>query len=694
MAIAETHLLNEKVLNIEGYEWFGFNRENIHRNAKSGSGGVGFLIKNSIMNEYHVSVLDRSFEGILWLKLVHKIDRQVLLQCVCYLPPENSSRSFDVNAFYEHLIVNMYQYQKQGVVFLCGDLNSRCGELDDFIVGVDDITQRQVIDFSVNYYGELLIDFLINTNMVMLNGRFKCCEDNFTSISVKGHSIVDYCITLQEQFAFFSDFKVVTTSQLMSRTGKVGVYAPSCIPDHSLLSWKINLKETVSESVHASNHEEGNSSEKFDLKNVNCNFMSSPINVADINNLISRLEQEAVTIANIDDAYSQWCQLVRNCMYEEIPHRKVTQRCNFRKLRHNKPWWNADLSTRWENMCTAEKKWLKCSTKADKVVFKAEYIISRKSFDREVQKCKRRYWFSIQNDLLNECDVNPNEFWKSIGKIGVCHSGKKNIPEEVVLENGEISTDISEVLTKWRNDFSSLFNCTSELNPLTEHHIGETAHTNTIIDFNDPISILEVKKAIFQAKNGKAYGTDEIPAEVLKNDTTVFFLYVLFNLCFQNSVAPTIWSKTIINPIPKSSTLDPRDPLSYRGISLASAVYKVYCRIINTRLNDWVERNNVIVDEQNGFRKNRSTTDQISSLVDIIETRKKCKLPTFAAFIDFRKAYDTINRDKLWDRLKAANITGKLLLAIKSLYHSVSSCVKINNRTTEWFEVTGGLRQG
>ena len=155
-----------------------------------------------------------------------------------------------------------------------------------------------------------------------------------------------------------------------------------------------------------------------------------------------------------------------------------------------------------------------------------------------------------------------------------------------------------------------------------------------------------------------------------------------------------MWSKTVINPIPKSSTLDPRDPLSYRGISLASAVYKVYCRIINKRLNDFVERNNILVEEQNGFRKNRSTIDQVSSLVDIIETRKKCKLSTYTAFIDFRKAYDTINRGKMWDRLKAINISGKLLTAIKALYDCVSSCVKVNNHKTEWFQVKCGLRQG
>ena len=135
----------------------------------------------------------------------------------------------------------------------------------------------------------------------------------------------------------------------------------------------------------------------------------------------------------------------------------------------------------------------------------------------------------------------------------------------------------------------------------------------------------------------------------------------------------------IIKPIPKSSSLDPTDPLSYGGISLASAVYKIYCRIINSRLSDWVEKNNVLVDEQNRFRRKRGTIDHISSLVDIVETRLRFKQSTFAAFIDFRKAYDLIYRDKLWERLKTYGVSGNLMKAIKSLYASVSSCVRVNS---------------
>lgn len=66
------------------------------------------------------------------------------------------------------------------------------------------------------------------------------------------------------------------------------------------------------------------------------------------------------------------------------------------------------------------------------------------------------------------------------------------------------------------------------------------------VPFNDNSSILDVKKAIDKAKPGQTNG---IPSEVLRNDTTVLFLHALYNICFDNGVVPSIWSKCIINPI-------------------------------------------------------------------------------------------------------------------------------------------------
>ena len=98
----------------------------------------------------------------------------------------------------------------------------------------------------------------------MLNGRLEEHDNQFTSVSVKGLSVIDCCITHQGQFSKFSDFKVISTTQMVVGSGVASVYTPSCIPDHSLLSWKVNMKVTDTD-VGTMGHE---SSDKFDLKHV------------------------------------------------------------------------------------------------------------------------------------------------------------------------------------------------------------------------------------------------------------------------------------------------------------------------------------------------------------------------------------------------------------------------------------------
>lgn len=143
--------------------------------------------------------------------------------------------------------------------------------------------------------------------------------------------------------------------------------------------------------------------------------------------------------------------------------------------------------------------------------------------------------------------------------------------------------------------------------------------------FADHFTLSEVRKAIYSIKHNRAVGVDEIPGEVLKNDSTVTFLHKLFNTCYHSSKVPDIWGNSLICPIPKCTTSEARDPLSYRGIAISPVVYKVYCTLLNNRVSVWSNYNNLIFEGQNGFRKGRSTIDHISSLTNIIETRKKIK---------------------------------------------------------------------
>jgi len=143
----------------------------------------------------------------------------VLLPCVCYLPPENSSRYFDVNGFFDTLLFDIYKYKQEGIVFLCGDFNSRCVDLDECIRRIDSVSNRNGVDFKANINGDLVIDFLVNVNMCMLTGRWDNLQTDFTSISTKGLSVVDYCITTHDMLHKFSHFTVSRSSFVASKTG-------------------------------------------------------------------------------------------------------------------------------------------------------------------------------------------------------------------------------------------------------------------------------------------------------------------------------------------------------------------------------------------------------------------------------------------------------------------------------------------
>ena len=160
ISIAETHLLSGQVIEIDGYSWFGNNRNDIHIRAKKGSGGRWVSSKNNILEQYNVVVEDDTIEGIFWLRFVSKYKKAELHTRVCYLPPHESSRNLDANDFFDNLICQIHKYCKNEMFNICGDFNARCSDFQDFIEGVDNIPSRHFIDFTSNKYGDLLCIFL------------------------------------------------------------------------------------------------------------------------------------------------------------------------------------------------------------------------------------------------------------------------------------------------------------------------------------------------------------------------------------------------------------------------------------------------------------------------------------------------------------------------------------------------------
>ena len=108
-----------------------------------------------------------------------------------------------------------------------------------------------------------------------------------------------------------------------------------------------------------------------------------------------------------------------------------------------------------------------------------------------------------------------------------------------------------------------------------------------------------------------------------------------------------------------------------------------------------LEEQELIVDEQNGFRSERSCQDHIFVLDSIIRNRLAQDMPTFTAFIDLQKAFDCVNRDFLMNKILDYGVDGKVFSAIKSLYINTEACVKLpGGLFTNWFPTSFGVKQG
>ena len=119
--VNETFFRVNETVSLDGYIFYGHNRKNIHRNAKRGSGGVGVFVKSELLQQYDIAVLDDTVEDVLWLKLSSDSQTENIVICTCYLPPSDSTRLNDPELFYASLLEQVYAYQNEGRMFICGD---------------------------------------------------------------------------------------------------------------------------------------------------------------------------------------------------------------------------------------------------------------------------------------------------------------------------------------------------------------------------------------------------------------------------------------------------------------------------------------------------------------------------------------------------------------------------------------------
>ena len=171
-------------------------------------------------------------------------------------------------------------------------------------------------------------------------------------------------------------------------------------------------------------------------------------------------------------------------------------------------------------------------------------------------------------------------------------------------------------------------------------------------------------------------------------------LYVkIFNTVLDSGKLPEKWIIGNIIPIYKNK-VSKSDPKNYRPITLVSCFGKLFTSVINERLQNYSDEYELICENQAGFRKVYSTTDNLFILRTLTTLMKHNRKKLFCLFIDFEKAFDKVWRNGLWNKMMINNINGKLFSVIYNMYKCIKSGIVHNANVLEYFSCNVGLRQG
>ena len=204
---------------------------------------------------------------------------------------------------------------------------------------------------------------------------------------------------------------------------------------------------------------------------------------------------------------------------------------------------------------------------------------------------------------------------------------------------------------------------------------------------------MELSKAIDSLASGTAPGSDGILPDLIKHCKTTLLLplHVVLCQCWQEGSVPQDMRDAKIITLYKNKG-ERSDCNNYRGISLLSAVGKVFARVILIRLQRLAEQ--VYPESQCRFRAGRSTADMIFSLRQLQEKCREQNMPLYVAFIDPTKAFDLIGRDGLFKVLQRIGCPPKLHNLIESFLSNMKGTVQFNGGSSEPFDIRSGVKQG
>ena len=260
----------------------------------------------------------------------------------------------------------------------------------------------------------------------------------------------------------------------------------------------------------------------------------------------------------------------------------------------HKPWFGINCQNARKQYNKAHKKYCKHPSRENK----QNYTNASKHYKKIMNKYINQYNKNNEDKLRNMHSKRPKDYWRYLNRINRMDKTNVDTPTIESLyqhfkkasNNNDHDLDDSEIISKINiSDQNNCLNC--------------------------PINSKEIETCINKLKTNKAAGIDSIINEYIKTTKCKMLpIYTaLFNLIFETGCIPRKWSEGLIIPIYKNKG-DPTEPLNYRPITLLSCISKLFTSVLNSRITHFLEEENILRENQAGFRQHYSTIDHIFTL--------------------------------------------------------------------------------
>lgn len=368
-------------------------------------------------------------------------------------------------------------------------------------------------------------------------------------------------------------------------------------------------------------------------------------------------------LVNIDDKIN-FLESNINCLFERfVPLTKIKIQTK------GNPWHNTELAIANTNRDIAHRVWRRSRLKTDWNVF---VNLKKIAIDTE-ETAKGRYF----EPKLSSC-LSTKDLWRNIKNLGV---------KDVI--SADFNFDVNDLNTYFSSNSHVTVSNNAALIPShnsPDNGFGYFSFMNIFYD--------DVLKAISSVKSN-AIGLDGISLKFLKLiiPTILPYLHHIFNHVLTTSTFPSSWKCAKIIPLPKVGS--PKSLNDYRPISILPAISKCMEIVIKKQINNHITLNNLLSEKQSGFRSSHSTTTSLLKITDDIRLELDKNHISVLLFLDFTKAFDTVNHKKLCCKLgnlfKFSTTAVKL---ISSYLSNRTQIVTVNDVCSNIISLNCGVPQG